>query len=424
MSQSQFREPGDVIIKSVVLIDKEQRKNLNRLQGKLQKLDSQVVSINIYEDMQCPVLFCTVELLDAINIVQSFPIVGEEFIGITIQTPGLPSPVEYFFAVTSISQGKTGEASQYQTYTLTCVSEEQLASAAKMTQYAAEGSYSDLVKIIREREIESKKPFYFEPCRGFMLYVIPKLKPLAAIDYMRQMAISTQTTTSAFVFFENQLGFQFRTIESLIQQGQAKPLKQFKYVADVMSTPEGAANSQRNIIKYEIISRTDTVDKIQAGILNNVVQGYDMISKGIRETAHNIAEDIKSFVTTDKKARAPLSQQQFQDYGQQAADTFFMPFDSSKGNIYRDLSFAARRAYTSLLTQNVTRILVHGDSALVAGDVIDIDLPKVASDTGRKKPDAFVSGKYLITRMRHIIVNDVKAKHMIAADVIKVGYTV
>lgn len=411
-----FSEPGDVKITRLVLFNKDRSVKLVLL--------PQLISVSVYEDLQSPVLYAEIELIDAVNIIQSFPIVGEEFIELEFVTPGLPLSAVYEFAVVSADNNKADQNAQHSTYTLKCVSVEQLKSAAKMVQISGKGTYSDIVKDILTRELETDKAIYVEPTRGLMGNVIPKLKPLAAIDYMRQMAISTQTTTSAFVFFENQLGFQFRTIESLIQQGQTKPLKQFKYVADVMSTPEGAANSQRNIIKYEIVSRTDTVDKIQAGILNNVVQGYDMISKGIRETAHNIAEDIKNFVTTDKKARAPLSQQQFQDYGQQAADTFFMPFDSSKGNIYRDLSFAARRAYTSLLTQNVTRILVHGDSALVAGDVIDIDLPKVASDTGRKKPDAFVSGKYLITRMRHIIVNDVKAKHMIAADVIKVGYTV
>lgn len=422
MSQSQFREPGDVIIKSVVLMDKEQRKNLNRLQGKLQKLDSQVVSINIYEDMQCPVLFCTVELLDAINIVQSFPIVGEEFIGITIQTPGLPSPVEYFFAVTSISQGKTGEASQYQTYTLTCVSEEQLASAAKMTQYAAEGSYSDLVKQIMERDLETKKPFYIEPTRGLMGNVIPKLKPLAAIDYMRQMAISQQSTTSAFVFFETQKGFQFRTIESLIAQNQKGYIKEFEYLTDVMSQKETSTRSFRNIIKYEVISRTDTVDKLQTGVLNNVSNGYDLITKSIRQTTHNIATDIKNFVTPDKKARAPVTQSLHQQFGQQPADTFFIPVDSSQGSIARDLTFAARRAYTALFNQNVIRVLIHGDTSLVPGELIDVALPEIKGTSSTKKQDSFNSGRYLVIRLRHMIIKDVKVKHTISADIVKIGF--
>ena len=422
MSQNLFREPGDVIIKSVVLIDKEQRKNLNRLQGKLQRLDNQLVSVDIYEDMQCPVLFCTIELLDAINIIQTFPIVGEEFVSITLQTPGIPSPVEYFFAVTSVSQGKASQTSQYQTYTLTCVSEEQLASAAKMTQYAVEGSYSDLLKQIMDRELETKKPYYIEPTRGLMGNVIPKLKPLAAIDYIRQMAISQTSTTSAFVFFESQKGFQFRTIESLIEQNQKGYIKEFEYVSDVMSQKENTAASMRNIIKYEVISRTDTVDKIQTGLLNNISNGYDVISKSVRQTAHNIATDVKNFVTPDKKARAPLTQSLYQQYGQQPADTFFVPVDSSRGAIARDLTVAARRAYTEMFNQNIIRILIQGDMSMVAGELIDVALPEIKGTSSVKKPDSFNSGKYLVLRLRHMIIKDVKIKHLISADIVKIGF--
>lgn len=414
MSTQRFSEPGDVKVSRLMLLNKDKTVKLNLL--------PQLISVSVYEDIQAPCLYAEIELVDAINIIQKFPIVGEEFVELEFATPSLPVQAVYRFAVTSAKGNKSDPNAQTSTYTLVCVSEEQLKSAAKMIQMAAEGAYSELVKDILIFELDTNKPIYVEDTRGLMGSVLPKLKPFAAIDYLRQMAISTKSTTSAFVFFENQLGFQFRTIESLMEQNQGKTAKQFKYVADVMSTKEGAANAQRNIIKYELISRTDTVDKIQSGVLNNMVTGYDMISKDIRRSFHDIATDIKSFMTPDKGARAPLSAQQYQDYGQSPADTFFMSFDSSKGNIYRDLTAAARRAYTSLLTQNVTRILIHGDSAIVAGDLIEIELPDVSGDTGRKKQDTFVSGKYMITRMRHIIVNDVKMKHMISADVIKVGY--
>lgn len=416
MSVQNFSEPGDIKITRLMLFNKDRTAKL--------ALTPQLISFSVYEDIMCPCLYAEIELIDAVNIVEKFPIVGEEFVEIEFVTPSLPLQAVYSFAVTSVKGSKSDPNAQSSTYTLVCVSVEQIKSAAKMIQVAGTGTYSEIVKDILVRELETKKPIYVEDTKGLMGNVVPKLKPFAAIDYIRQMALSTKSTTSAFVFYETQLGFQFRTIESLMEQNQGKTAKQFKYVSDVMSTKEGSANAQRNIIKYEVISRTDTIDKIQSGVLNNVVSGYDLITKELRTTAHNIAEDIKNFVTPDKKARAPLSATQYQDYGTNPADTFFMPFDSSKGGIYRDLTFAARRAYTSLLMQNVTRILIHGDSALLAGDLIEVEMPSVSSDTGRKKQDAFVSGKYMIIRLRHIIVNDVRPKHMISADIIKVGYSV
>ncbi len=416
MSTQNFTEPGDVKVTRLMLFNKDRTAKLS--------LMPQLISFSVYEDIMCPCLYAEIELVDAINIVEKFPIVGEEFVEIEFVTPSLPIQAVYSFAVTSVKGSKADPNAQSSTYTLVCVSEEQIKSAAKMIQVAGAGTYSEIVKDILVRELETTKPIYVEDTKGLMGNVVPKLKPFAAIDYIRQMAVSTKSTTSAFLFFETQLGFQFRTIESLMEQNQGKTAKQFKYVSDVMSTKEGSANAQRNIIKYEVISRTDTIDKIQSGVLNNVVSGYDLITKELRTTVHNIAEDIKNFVTPDKKARAPLSATQYQDHGTKPADIFFMPFDSSKGGIYRDLTFAARRAYTSLLMQNVTRILIHGDSALLAGDLIEVEMPSVSSDTGRKKQDTFVSGKYMITRLRHLVVNDVKIKHMISADIIKVGYSV
>lgn len=410
-----FTEPGDVRIIRVMLFNKTKTVKLS--------LMPQLISVSVYEDLQQPSLYAEVELLDAINIIEKFPIVGEEFLELEFVTPSLPIPASYTFAVVSSGANKADSNAQASTYVLKCVSKEQLKSAAKMVQLASGGSYDELVQSVLVKELETEKPIYVEPTRGLMGSVIPKLKPFAAIDYMRQMAISQSSLTSGFVFFENQLGFQFRTIESLIEMGQRKPSKQFKYVADVMSTNQGMANAQRNIIKYEVLSRTDTVDKIQSGILNNISNGYDLITKQVRQTAHNIAEDIRTFATPDKKARAPLSIDQYQEYGQKPADTFFIPYDSSKGNIYRDLTFAARRAYTSLLTQNVTRVLIHGETSIVVGDIIDVDIPGISSDTSRKKPDSFVSGKYMIIRLRHIVVNDIKPKHMISADIVKIGYT-
>lgn len=415
MIGDRFKEPGDLKINQFRLYNRDKTVSLS--------LMGQLVTASVYEDLQAPVLYAEIELRDGINIVQRFPIVGEELVELEFVSPGLPVPASYFFAVFSVKNISADSNAQMASYVLRCVSVEQLRSASRMSQIAvASGTYSDVVKDLLVRELQTTKKAYIEPTRGVMGNVVPKLKPLAAIDYLRKMAISTSSATSAFVFFENQLGFHFRTVENLIEESRKKPIKEFIYVANVMSSKEGAANSQRNIIKYEIISRTDTVDQIQKGVLNNVVSGYDLISKEVRSTPHDLSQAIGSFVTTDQKARSTVSRSTQLEYGQQPNDTFFIPYDSSKGEIYRDLSFAARRAYTTLLNQTVVRVMLHGDTTMVAGDLIDIKFPDVSSTTDTQKPDAFTAGKYLIVRLRHILVNDLRQKHIITADLIKIGY--
>lgn len=408
-------EPGDVELKRSVLMNRARTVKLD--------IQSQIISFSIYEDMLAPCLYAEIDIMDGINLLQAFPIIGEEFIELEFQTPGFPAPAVYRFAVHSVTNNRP-EKARVSLYTLKCVSEEQLTSAAKMVQLVGKGSYSDLVTDILKRELSTKKPIYVEPTRGTSGNVIPKLKPLAAIDYLRQMSISVDTLTSAFMFFETQFGFQFRTIESLINQNLKKPIRQFKYVEESWSSTQAGAHAQRNIIKFEVVNRVDSVEKIQTGSLNNIVSGYDLISKGVRQTKHELPTAINTFVTTDAKSQAPTSTQLYQEYGTSPADTFFMSFDSSRGLVYRDLSTAARRAYTSMLTQNVIRILIHGESNITAGDLLEIKLPSISSETSTRLTDTLIAGNYLIVRLRHIITRDVRKKHMIAADIIKVGYTV
>ena len=410
------RDSGDIKITQLQLYKKDKSVSISII--------PQLIQMSIYEDIQQPVLYAEIELMDSINLMQDFPIVGEEMIDIEIMTPGLPQPTTYTFAVNGTSESETDSNSQYAMYTLICVSVEQIISVSKMVQRTGADIYSNIVKDILVSDLQTTKPAYIETTRGNLGNVIPNLRPLAAIDYMRKMAIGVDYDTSGFLFYETQLGFQFRTIEGLIKQNQNKYIKSFKYVPNVNSSTEGRSNIQRNILKYEIISRMNVSNQVQSGTMKSSTSGYDLVSKDVRVTNHDIQDVSTKIITTDKKARSNFSTQTVQDYGQQNADTFFIPYDSSVSNTARDTSAAARRAYSALLQQNVVRIMVYGDTSIVAGDLLNLEFPEIKGTTGTKKPDALVSGNYLITRLRHIIVQDAKSKHIISADVVKVGFIV
>lgn len=417
MSDQKFTEPGDVKIVSLDLYNSSRKNRLSIL--------PQMLTFSVYEDLRAPTVYAEIQIRDSINIVQDFPIVGEEYIEIGFQTPGLAHPIIYKMAVVDVKNGETNLTATSSEYTLRCVSEEQLASSAKMVQVAQRETYGKVVFDIIKNDLESKKGIFIEQTKGMSGVVVPKLKPFAAIDYLRKMAVSSEYLSSGFVFFENQAGFNFRTVEGLIKTGSANiNSRVFNYIPDVTVSKEINANAQRNILKYEIVSRTDTVEKLQTGLLNTVTTGFDVVTKTLRDTVHQLDKDIKSFTTTDKKARSTVSQSMYSKYGSQPNDTFFMPFDSSKGTTYRDMSFSSRRAYSEMLEQTVVRIMIHGDTSIKAGDMITVHFPETAGTTGRKKDDEFISGNYLVSRLRHIIANDPRPKHLITADIIKVGYTV
>ena len=66
--------------------------------------------------------------------------------------------------------------------------------------------------------------------------------------------------------------------------------------------------------------------------------------------------------------------------------------------------------------------MIHGDTSLCAGEIIDVDFPETKSTTGARKSDALVSGRFVVLRLRHAVIKDAKHKHTITADIAKLGY--
>ena len=78
------RDSGDIKITQLQLYKKDKSVSISII--------PQLIQMSIYEDIQQPVLYAEIELMDSINLMQDFPIVGEEMIDIEIMTPALPQP--------------------------------------------------------------------------------------------------------------------------------------------------------------------------------------------------------------------------------------------------------------------------------------------------------------------------------------------
>jgi hypothetical protein len=77
--------------------------------------------------------------------------------------------------------------------------------------------------------------------------------------------------------------------------------------------------------------------------------------------------------------------------------------------------------YLSRLMSNILNIDIWGDSALTAGSVINIDFPTVDGMTDKTK-NKMISGSYLITQIRHIIVPAGTGTYTQACEVLRSGF--
>lgn len=417
-------EPGDVNILKIVL-----QKSSSGSQIPVD-IRPQMLSMSIYEDIEEPSMVLELVMVDSINLVQDYPIVGEETITLSFFTPGRDNPTRLTFNVFSVESTGTSPTSKGSIYLLKAVSPAHYFNASELIEKSYKDTIDEIVKDIIKTALSNssngQNKFTVEKTKGIIPLTIPRLRPFQAIDLLRQKAISAEHASGgSFVFFENQFGHQFKSIEGLMKEGKSSiQSKVFTYAPDTLSDKERKQYSFRNIIRYTHLGKFDSIEKINSGVVVNTVQSFDILTKGITITDFKLSEKAKNFVAADTKGRLPNSTEFIEKYSKSASKKFFLAKDSSRGDDYIDANLGSKSAYSALLNQNAVRILIHGDNYLAVGDLIQLDLPEVSGTTEKKTSDRNNSGNYIITKLRHILTMEEggKPKHQISLDCVKMGY--
>ena len=393
-------------------------------------ITAQVKSIDIYEDMTEPSMMVELFLVDAINLVQDFPIIGEEMITLSYITPGRDIPSKKGFNVYSVQGQGVDKNSQSSMYTIKAVTPLHYHNSSITIEKAYNDTVdvmvSDILKNTAQEAEVSSILVNTEKTRGLLPITIPGLSPLHAIDYLRQKAVSAKYVNGgAYTFFENQYGYQFKSIEAIIEEGREQvATKEFTFAPDTKSDKQRDQYAYRNILRYLKIQNFDIVKNIYEGVYNNTVEAFDLITKQSRFTNFDIGSKARNFVATDKSNRLPNSPQMIEKFGKKGSSKYFIPADASKGSDYLDSTIGSKNAFQKMFNQNRARIMINGDNYISAGDLIKLNLPELSGTTEKKSYDTMNSGNYLIERLRHNILFEERStpKHRIAMDVVRMGY--
>jgi hypothetical protein len=408
-------EAGDVKIKRFELSNKNFNAVLNPIE--------QLLGADIWEDMSKPTMYAEFTFQDNLNLLKNFPIIGEEDIVIEIQTPGVSSSTIFAFRTFEVANVVKDANGKGLTYTIRCVSDEHLRAGSSLIKESQTNTVDKMVPIILSKYLDTKKSLAVDPAKGIQTIAFPKQNPLVAIDMLRQRAVSKDYPASSYVFFENQAGFNFKTIEGLIKDG--KPTigsRVFNTQQNSEGSKTAVANSFRTIKKFENIAKGDGNKKASQGIYKAVTKVFDINTKSFTSADFNLKEVFNKLEKPAAgKSQIPNSNQFIKDYGEGVPRQFFSLKDTLRPDNFIDTAIAIRNSYSALLNSDVTRILIHGDSGLKVGDLITINFFDPSGTTDVKRNDTMLSGNYLIIRLRHMITPSTKNKHEISCDCVKMG---
>jgi len=408
-------EPGDVKIKRFEISNK----NFGAV---LSPLD-QLLGADIWEDMSKPTMYAEFTFQDNLNLLKNFPIIGEEDISIEIQTPGISSSSLFTFRTFEVANVVKDSNGKGLTYTVRCVSDEHLRAGSSLIKESQTNTVDKMVPVILSKYLDTKKSLAVDEAKGIQTIAFPKQNPLVAIDMLRQRAVSKEFASSSYVFFENQAGFNFKTIEGLIKDG--KPTigsRVFNTQQNSQGSKAAQANSFRTIKKFENIAKGDGNKKASMGIYKAVTKVFDINTKDLGSANFSLKEVFNKLEKPGAgKVQIPNTDQFIKDYGEGVPRQFFSLKDTLRPDNFMDTAIAVRNSFSVLLNSDITRILIHGDSGLKVGDLITLDFSDPTGTTDKKTNDTMLSANYLIIRLRHMITPSTKNKHEISCDCVKMG---
>jgi hypothetical protein len=383
-----------------------------------------VLSFEVSEDILYPVVRATFLIDDFVGLLTSFPIIGEELIDLEFSQEGFDFTTTYKFHVKSIQSQFNMPQSKGKMYTLECISHEFIDNANKFIIGKYEEKSENIIKSIFNTWFNSDKDLVTsDPTKGTQRLLISRMRPFQAIDMIRKRSVSQKYLSSSYVFFENKRGFNFCTIEYLLDQLQEN-VKDKVFFVDTAQNSDIRNMNTRSILDFKNISQVNNTQKLAQGGLHNTVKRFDILTGKVAVTKYINAEKQNQFKFASNSPKALNTTQFEQKNNQKPSTAMLVPYSSDLPENYINDAIGARNAYVTKLGQNIFQVFVYGDIALTAGDIITINVNNPTGSTGQPDDNRLVAGKYLIAKLKHIVSNSSGApkSYHISMEIIKGFY--
>jgi hypothetical protein len=401
---------GDFEIKALELISST---------GAIYNLYTSFSELSIFEDIYTSALSGHIFVTDSNDMSGTMDIHGGEFLHIILDKPSLGEPIEEFFRVYKISN-KVVKNKNSTAFVMHFVTEDQFVSNQYKISRAFTGpADTSVLSILRNDlnvNVRKLKLSNFESAFGETNVVIPYMHPFQAIQYFASRA--TNKNGSFYFFYENRDGYNFKSLETILNGQVYKTYSLTPKVLDA-PRPEVSASSINEII---INQNYDTLTTMSTGGFAGRMRNLNVTRRTYTENDLNITNRHsypalgKGFPVnnlTNRKGDSLLTTfQSFEKYS--VSTTANLDLDDFPNNSEQ---FIFRSMEHSLLHNFRATVTIPGDPFIKVGDIIFINLPKFAqSITGDQKLDEFYSGKMLVMGVRHTVT---PAAHTTYLEVVK-----
>ena len=398
--------------------------------------------IEIFEDINSPSLSGNITILDIDNIMENAPMIGQEYLSLKISTPTLEEEMidfgENIFAIYK-TLSKENAANDAQIYTFSFCSPELLRS----NRTKVSKSYTDTIdriveSILRDsRYVNTRKKLFLESTSGVRKLIAPNIRPFTFIKNLTDEALSSKYGSPHFFFYENTKGIHFRTLQSMYAEGTKGDFNtgDLEFL-EGNDTQPNAENVFQRVLEFQVNTSRDMLLNTRGGMLGSKLISHNIYHKNVTNVSFNYFDEFDEFPRMDENPiynNSKIDQENntigsFPDakifvHPTSEAAVFDKQYDDENNNYpYKTtgvpVSIQERSSKLLELSYGVNiSMKITGNTTIAAGQLINLIVPV----TGRihdKENDQYMSGNYLITKLRHIF-SQADKKHEIALNAVK-----
>lgn len=395
--------------------------NFSRSKAFAVKIEEIAYEFSYYEDIFSPTISAELYMVDAINLLNDFPMVGEEDLLLSFRSPPREETIDVELRSYKIGERKAPTQRNVE-YPIYFVSENAIIDPKTQVVSAYSGRISDIItNFFSFVEIE--------PTEGQFKYVGTSKSLFETMQILTREAKSQNNLSSTYLFYQTSDGYHFVTLESLF----SKPISEkYYYIMSNVSRDDVTIKDDLIISQLEYIKSNDLIEGMRNGLYGNTTYAIDLIRKtfnnrtfdyfggGFDRTNHlpefpsrlqpNFRGQVGGPYVSFAKDSILANKKYFvSDLNDVSDISYIKNFDPSTNNFGRKRhQFSGIE--TSLRSQAnsiMIRISIPGDSRRHAGDVIEVNIPENnPSQEGLNEYDKYLSGRFLVTSVRHMMKAD------------------
>ena len=324
-----------------------------------------------------------------------------------------------YFHVGSVTNVLIDEGTE--TFTLNLVSRETITNETVKVgkKFPTSQKISDSVKNILTNYIKTDKEIIVDETQNLYGFIGNMKKPFSLITWLASKSVpgkgASKDSSAGFLFYENKYGFNFRSIDYLIEE---EPFPEtYKFTPGIVNSED--ANRDFKILRYGINRNQDLISKLERGAFSsqryyinplsfkpsisifkasNYIKPDGMSKLGSKPIDLPRVDDKSEETLGDLPTRIFVSMLDIGTIEEDAVDEGWN--SSSKRNADPEkIQAQSMTRYNQLFTQ-VLEITVPFNCNLSAGHIVKCEFP-LTGENERKEPDPETSGLYMIKELAH-----------------------